>query len=278
MNLDVKPAPYARANWPCTGHVAYGAPVGHITVPYHLNELIEPFPVPVPGGLTVKGPQPSAAAWEAFAPLYTSTAQIVFGTEDAVVWSGDCCVTLPVVAGLQRRGIDPAVVWIDAHGDFNTPQTTVSGYLGGMPLAVLTQRGEVDLPMHIGMRAVPDQRVILSGVRDIDEREGELLDQSQVRRLPLAELSPDVLPSGSVYLHIDLDVLDPALLPGLRYPAAGGASVEELAAAVEQVTSSTRVVAVSLAITVDPAKHDAERSKAVAGAMMEALKRGGFQP
>jgi arginase len=251
--------------------------VGHITVPYHLDELIEPFPVAVPDGFVVRGPRPKSASWDAYTPLYTSVAQMVFGTENAIVWTGDCSLTLAAVAGLQRRGIDPAVVWIDAHGDFNTPQTTQSGYLGGMPLAMLTQRGEVDLPMHIGLRAVPDERVILVGTRSIDPPEAELLSESRIHRVDLDELSTDMLPSGSIFLHVDVDVLDADELPGARFPAPDGASLAQLSAAIERVAHSTRLVAAHLAFTVDPEKHDGERTAAVARGLIEALRRGGFQ-
>lgn len=247
-------------------------------MPYHLNELIDPYPVAVPDGLVVKGPRPQGEGWDAFIPLYTSVAQIVFGTENAVVWAGDCGVTLAVVAGLQRRGIDPAVVWIDAHGDFNTPQTTVTGYLGGMPLAMLTQRGEVDLAMHIGMRAIPDDRVILAGPRNLDKAEQELLELSAVHRMAPSELSPDVLPSGSVYLHVDLDVLDPGELPGMTFATPGGISLDELKSAIEAVTSSTRVVATSFTFTLDPDQQDPERVRTVSDGLLEALRRGGFHP
>lgn len=247
-------------------------------MPYHLDELIDPFPVAVADGFVVKGPRPKSASWDAYTPLYTSVAQMVFGTENAIVWTGDCSLTLAAVAGLQRRGIDPAVVWIDAHGDFNTPQTTQSGYLGGMPLAMLTQRGEVDLPMHIGLRAVPDERVILAGTRSIDPPEEELLAESRIRRVGLDELSADLLPSGSILLHVDVDVLDAGELPGARFPAPDGASMPQLAAAIERVAHSTRLVAVHLAFTVDPETHDGERTAAVAADLLEALRRGGFQP
>jgi arginase len=251
--------------------------VGHITVPYHLDELIDPFPVAVPDGFVVKGPRPKSASWDAYTPLYTSVAQMVFGTENAILWTGDCSLTLAAVAGLQRRGIDPAVVWIDAHGDFNTPQTTQSGYLGGMPLAMLTQRGEVDLPMHIGLRAVPDERVILAGTRSIDPPEAELLAESRIHQVGLDELSSDMLPSGSIFLHVDVDVLDAGELPGARFAAPGGASLAQLSGAIERVAHSTRLVAVHLAFTVDPAKQDGERTAAVASGLVEALRRGGFQ-
>lgn len=247
-------------------------------MPYHLDELVDPYPVPVPDGLVVKGPRPQGSGWDAFTPLYTSVAQMVFGTENPVVWSSDCAVSLAVVAGLQRRGIDPAVVWIDAHGDFNTPTTTVSGYLGGMPLAMLTQRGEVDLAMHIGMRAVPDDRVILAGTRSVDPAEQELLGESRVKLVELGELSPDMLPSGSVYLHVDLDVLDPGELPGMRFATPNGPSLTQLAAAIEAVTGSTRVVAVSFTFTLEQDTRDDERTAAVATGLLEALRRGGFQP
>ena len=59
-----------------------------------------------------------------------------------VSFAGDCCTTLGVVAGLQRADLNPTLIWLDAHGDFNTWETSPSGFLGGMPLAMMVGRGE----------------------------------------------------------------------------------------------------------------------------------------
>ena len=75
-------------------------------------------------------------------PLADFTQQIVLNGKQPVSIAGDCCTTLGMLAGLQRAGRDPTLIWFDAHGDFNTWETTPSGFLGGMPLAMLVGRGE----------------------------------------------------------------------------------------------------------------------------------------
>ena len=64
--------------------------------------------------------------------------------------AGDCCTSIGVLAGLQRAGVHPTLIWFDAHGDFNTPETTPSGFLGGMPLAMITGRVIWGCPLRWG--------------------------------------------------------------------------------------------------------------------------------
>ena len=70
-----------------------------------------------------------------------------------VALGGDCCQPIAVMAGLARAGIQPLLLWLDAHGDFNTHDTTISGFVGGMPLAMLTGRGRLDLMHAVRPRA-----------------------------------------------------------------------------------------------------------------------------
>ena len=91
-----------------------------------------------------------------------------------LIVGGDCLVALGAVSGL----LDPpntAVAWIDAHGDFNTPETTISGYLGGMPLACAVGRGLSELREQCKLTTpVPERNVALIGVRDLDPAEEQL--------------------------------------------------------------------------------------------------------
>ena len=110
-----------------------------------------------------------------------------------VVLSGSCFAAVGVVAGLGEAA--PGVVWFDAHGDFNTPDSTVFGYFDGMGLAILTggawraMRAEVP-----GAGPVPETAVVLAGARDFDEGEEERLDDSQITRVPPQVLNtPDAL-------------------------------------------------------------------------------------
>ena len=117
--------------------------------------------------------------------------------------------TLPVVA---RDYPDAVVLWIDAHGDFNTPETTDTGYLGGMVVAAAC--GLWDSGHGAGLR--PGQ-VILVGARDIDPAEGELLRKAGVRILPPAEATAEnvlaAVNGARVWIHVDWDVLEPGYVP-----------------------------------------------------------------
>ena len=149
-----------------------------------------------------------------------------------IVVAGDCsiCVaTLPVVA---RRRPDARVLWLDAHGDFNTPDTTTSGYLGGMCLA-----GACGL-WETGFGAGPEQaRIVMYGVRELEGGERVNLDRSGVHRIdaaaPLAGLE--------LFVHVDLDVLDPGELPG-AFEVPGGLSPRDLREFLTEVVAASTVI------------------------------------
>ena len=122
----------------------------------------------------------------------------------------------------QRAGSVAGIVWLDAHGDVQTLETTASGYLGGLPLRLLVGYRPELIAARLGLRPVPEQQVLLVGARDLDPPEVSYLDSAPVRRAQVADLDRAVLPDGPVYLHIDLDVIDSAEIPGLRFPAPGG--------------------------------------------------------
>lgn len=147
-----------------------------------------------------------------------------------VVLSGNCNAAIGVIAGL---GSGTGVVWLDAHGDFNTPQTTMSGFLDGMSLATATGRCWAEMARSIdGFEPVPEQAVVLLGARDLDPGEETALARSKVVRLSahaatigiepvLQSLSQEIT---QCYLHLDLDALDPAEGRANSYSARGGFS------------------------------------------------------
>ena len=149
--------------------------------------------------------------------------------------------SLPVVA---RTFPDAVVLWIDAHGDFNTPDTTNTGYLGGMVLAAAC--GLWDSGHGAGLR--PEQ-TILVGARDIDVAEGELLREFGVRIIPPTDATPEMLlatiDGANVWIHIDWDVLEPGFVPA-DYDVPGGllpAQLRQILAAIP----STRVLGLEVA-------------------------------
>ena len=97
--------------------------------------------------------------------------------------SGDCCSAIAVLAGLQRVGLSPVILWLDAHGDFNTRETTPSNFLGGMPLAMMVGRGEQTMLEAVGLKPYSEIRIILTDGRDLDPGEREALNNSSIVHL-----------------------------------------------------------------------------------------------
>jgi arginase len=175
--------------------------------------------------------------------------------EFPVVLSGSCLAAVGVVAGLGEAA--PGVVWFDAHGDFNEPQTSVYGYLDGMGMAILVGDAWQGLAGQVpGAGPVPESAVVLAGARALDEPELPRLEASAINHLPTASLADPATvveavaamepkPSG-VYLHLDLDVLDSSVARVNRYAAADGISAAALEASVRALLADQRVHAVSL--------------------------------
>jgi arginase len=190
-----------------------------------------------------------------------------------LIVGGDCLVSLGALSGL----LDPpntAVVWLDAHGDFNTPETTISGYLGGMPLACAVGRGLDELREHVKLTTpLPERNVALVGVRDLDAHEERMLVASSVMLVRAADLDGDstaldrtlhaLSTFPQLYLHVDIDVLDPVEAPGVDYPAARGLGLTNLKQIIEQTVALGNLAA--LAITaVNPEKDVDSRTVSAA--------------
>ena len=222
-----------------------------IVTPWHLDEYIPAFPVPAGVAGTICPDLPAGPAPGRMTQLYQAVAAAVARAARPLLLSGDCPSALGAVAGLQRRYRDLAVVWLDAHGDFNTPAITTSGYLGGMPLAMLTGRAPELFCTALGLRPVPDTSVVLAGARDLDPAERDALTVSHVRRVPAdpAALTSAVggLGRTPVYLHLDVDVMDSAQVPGLRFPAGPGPTVTQIGECLAAVCSTADVRAAGLA-------------------------------
>jgi arginase family enzyme len=144
-----------------------------------------------------------------------------------------CVSTLPVVA---RARPEAWVLWLDAHGDFNTPETTRSHFLGGMCLSAAC--GLWDSGFGAG---VDPSRVVMYGVRDVDGQEQVLLETSGVGLIDRPAELADALDGRQVYVHLDLDVLDPSVMPA-DFPVAGGMDFEQLRRLLDLVAGAADVI------------------------------------
>jgi arginase len=158
-----------------------------------------------------------------------------------------------------RKPLRIGLVWVDAHADFNTPETTLSGMLGGMPVAIASGMCLIRLRLKAGLDpALPTKYIVMAGLRDVDPLEQELLDRSQCEMISVDDIKnlSDNLNNQMerlsrlteiIYIHIDMDVLDPQEVPGHPLTAPGGPTSQELAAALEMMFQHGKAAAIGIA-------------------------------
>ena len=160
-----------------------------------------------------------------------------------VVFACDCTSCLGMVKGLEAKS--PAVLWYDSHGDFNTPETTPSGFLGGMPLAALVGRGNQHLMRGVGLPPVAEVDVFVTDVRNLDPEEGVMLRSSDVTIFEtLDALEVAKLPDKPLYVHFDTDVVDCEEMPAMSYPEPDGPTLAESIESLNHVLERGNVVGV----------------------------------
>jgi arginase len=248
--------------------MAAGAPITLVAVPYSLDRRGEglgrtPAALAAAGLVGALESDGCAVEWVELAPilpenrsvearlgvLLAELAATVAAARSAgrfpIVLGGDCMTALGTLAGLGD-GPGTGVAWFDAHGDFNTPEITRTGYLGGMPLACAVGRGLAELRRACGLDPpAREESVALIGARDLDPLEAEALAASAVLHVEVAEV-----PAGRfrqalerfaqvrrIYLHLDMDALDPSVAPGVGYPTPAGLSRDQIDAALNALAS-----------------------------------------
>jgi arginase len=179
---------------------------------------------------------------------------------------GNCTSVIGMLGGLQHSGPegelrDVGLVFIDAHGDFNVPETTLSGMLGGMPVAVSAGMALHNLRVESGLDpGIPTHHIVMGAVRDLDPLERELIDASKIQHLSTEDLAhrPERVRSqierlarrtDVIYVHIDMDVLDPREVPGHPLTVENGPTSAELAGALREMFGHPKVGALGIAST-----------------------------
>ena len=222
-----------------------------ILVPYHHSEAIPALSTAfTTDDAVIISKGPAGAMVER---LYDTLAKRVAERSDRIaVISGDCTTALGTIAGLQRRGAAPGVIWLDAHADFHTAHTTRSGNLSGMTMAMITGRAGSALREALGMRAVDEATCIIAGARDIDEGERDNLAASRVRVMSLDELdATDALPTGPLYVHVATCLPETDALPPVRVTAPGGPSLERVITTLQRLAARGTIAALGIGVISD---------------------------
>ncbi len=186
--------------------------------------------------------------------------QGVDGSNLTFCLGGECALILGSLSALKtvHKG-RPGMVWMDAHGDFNTPETSPSGFIGGMPLALACGRGPKLSPEIEASRPLLDERRIVHvGSRSLDPREDEAL-LSNVKVFSARDVAKkggrEVALETAQYLsdscdwivaHLDVDVFDPSIMPSVNFPEPGGLTREDVLEMFRALHTSGKLKAVDL--------------------------------
>ena len=178
----------------------------------------------------------------------------------SVYLGGECGLVVGSAAGLkQQLPGKPGLLWIDAHGDFNTPETSPSGFVGGMPLAFVCGRGPpFSQQIENQQPIIEENAVVHLGGRDFDPLEAEALRLSRVKlyspsefkrnRNKLAVEIAETLAkqSDGIICHFDVDAIDPAIIPAVNYPCKNGLTPEDVNTVVAALSKTGKLRAFNL--------------------------------
>ena len=215
--------------------------------------------LPVSGITTIAVDAPASSEIQQCIAIDSALARAARQACDAgqvpVVFSGDCHACLGSLAAI---GVPVAIVWFDAHGDLNTPETTETGYFDGMALASALGWCWTNLVRQIpGFVPADEREVLLAGGRDLDRGERVRLRRSYLRHYQPPAMTDGVDagfaaamggPAGTrrAYVHLDLDVIDPSELWANRFKVPGGVSVSWLEAALREVAARYEIAGIGV--------------------------------
>ncbi|MFX0183250.1 MAG: arginase family protein [Candidatus Hodarchaeota archaeon] len=201
-----------------------------------------------------------------------------------LILGGNCNTCLGTLAGLNDP--ETGIIWFDAHGDFNTPETSPSGFFDGMPFAIATGQCHTDLWSQIAdINPIKESHSLHIGGRDFDLEEQELLEKSRVGviksiDLKRKEFKNKLLPvltdlqskTEKIYLHIDIDIVDPQEAPGVDFQSPNGLTSEEVEVIIKMICE--RFVIKAAALTAyNPTKDEDNKTLNVGIHLLNAIVR-----
>lgn len=175
-----------------------------------------------------------------------------------LILGGNCNTCLGILSGINDQ--ETGIIWFDAHGDFNTPEITPSGFFDGMPFAIATGQCYTELWSQIAdINPIKESNSLHIGNRDLDPKERDLLEStrvgvveaSDIKRTDFRENLKPVLSNlqsktRNIYLHIDIDVLDPSEAPGVDYPSPNGLFLYEIEEILKMISEKFVIKAAAL--------------------------------
>lgn len=202
-----------------------------------------------------------------------------------LVLGGDHSIAIGTIAGLSGHYENLGVIWFDAHADLNTPETTPSGNIHGMPLAVCLGLGHEELTaVHLNKVKIKKENLIIIGARSVDEGERQLIKElgikvytmHEIDRLGMAHVMEESLSYlaerqvDGLHLSLDLDGLDPMYTPGVGTPVPGGITYRESHLAMEMIQESGLLTSVEF-VEVNPILDERNKTADVAVALIGSL-------
>jgi arginase len=241
--------------------------VSIILVPYLLDKFVQAYSsIKKPRWQEFRARSPGTSFYEVMGDLNEQICSFVKKSIRNGVFPvaivGDCSKTIGFLKGLRACGIEPTIIWLDAHGDFNTHESSPSGFVGGMALAILTGHEEPKVLETIGLTPKDEKDVIAYDLRALDKKESVLMRNSSIIQPGSIDAIISLCADKKyIYLHIDADVLNPDEAPAMKYPAPGGPFSKDLKLMVERLKD--KIVGVSVTIWEPGIDNDKRTENAV---------------
>ncbi|WP_175986394.1 arginase [Bacillus sp. Marseille-Q1617] len=224
------------------------------------------------------------AVAEASSKLASTVDEVISSGDFPLIFGGDHSIAIGTLAGVSKHYENLGVIWYDAHGDLNTGETSPSGNIHGMPLAVSLGIGHEDLTSIGGNTPkIKPENIVIIGARSLDEGERELIKERgikvytmhEVDRMGMAKVMEEAIgylkdKTDGVHLSLDLDGLDPSDAPGVGTPVLGGISYRESHLAMEMLEEA-KIITSAEFVEVNPILDEKNKTATVAVALMGSL-------
>ncbi|MGR3766525.1 arginase [Rossellomorea sp. NS-SX7] len=224
------------------------------------------------------------AVAEASGKLASKVDEVISSGDFPLIFGGDHSIAIGTLAGVSKHYENLGVIWYDAHGDLNTGETSPSGNIHGMPLAVSLGIGHEDLTSIGGdTPKIKPENIVIIGARSLDEGERELIKERGIKvytmheidRMGMAKVMEDAIGylkdrTDGVHLSLDLDGLDPSDAPGVGTPVLGGISYRESHLAMEMLEEA-KIITSAEFVEVNPILDEKNKTATVAVALMGSL-------